>query len=273
MNNLELTTQYYDHHWKAGESLSPREEGRIRKTISLIPEHAASVLDAGCGDGRIANRLISRYSKVVALESSHEALQGVKAHKILGSIDLLPFPDRSFELVLCCEVLEHLPFKVYCKALTEIERVAGRYILVTVPNNENIRQGLVTCPQCGCVFHPWRHLRSFKPEHMANLFNRFSPQVARICQPLDKSYPPLMIKVGKLLKLVPAFPSTALCPRCGYTSTSRTLSSNSAKEGFLHSLIPLARRLAPVKKHRGWLMILYHRNQIGSSCREPKLRG
>ncbi|MCL0058162.1 class I SAM-dependent methyltransferase [Dehalococcoidia bacterium] len=127
------------------EKLSPQEEERINETISLIPEDCCSILDAGCGDGRITNPLTSGYGRVVGLERSQEALRHVKAEKILGSIESLPFPDKEFDLVLCCEVLEHLPFKVYPRVLTELERVARKYIIVTVPNNEDVRRALITC--------------------------------------------------------------------------------------------------------------------------------
>jgi len=213
LSEFKFTDSYYDRHWSLVESLSLQEEERIRQTISLIPEDVSSILDVGCGDGRITNCLVPRCSRVTGLERSEEALRHVKTEKILGSIDSLPFQDRSFDLVFCCEVLEHLPFTAYAKALAEIEKVATKYIIVTVPNNEDIGQALVTCPHCGCVFHPWGHLRRFRLEDMANLFDEFSVQVTRLYQPRGKVYPSFMIKIGKLLKLVPAFPADALCPQ------------------------------------------------------------
>ena len=43
-------------------------------------------------------------------------------------IENLPFEDNSFDLVLCCEVLEHLPDDIYQDALKEIQRVSNEYI-------------------------------------------------------------------------------------------------------------------------------------------------
>jgi len=266
LSEIETTEDYYDHHWSFAGNPSPREEERIRQTISLIPEDVSSILDVGCGDGRITNHLIPQYSRVVGLESSKEALQYVKTEKMLGSIDCLPFPDRNFDLVLCCEVLEHLPFRVYPKAIEELERVASKYILVTVPNSEDLKQNFVTCPHCGCIFHVWRHLRSFKQESAANLLNEFKVEIMKTYRPLAKVYPILTVmgKVARYLKLAVAldFPTDALCPQCGYSSAHKASSVNSDKERSHFSfLIPPAKVLGINKKAKGWLMVLYQRTQ------------
>lgn len=262
MSEIEITEDYYNHHWSFVKGLSPQEEERIRQTISLIPEDVSSILDVGCGDGRITNHLIPQYSRVVGLESSKEALRYVKTEKMLGSIDCLPFPDRNFDLVLCCEVLEHLPFRVYPKAMEELERVASKYIIVTVPNSEDRKQNFVTCPHCGCIFHAWRHLRSFSRESLTNLFNEFRVEIMKTYRPLTKVYPLLTVmgKVARYLKLAPA--ADVLCPQCGYSSAHKASSVNSDKErSRFNFLVPPAKVLAINKKARGWLMVLYQRTQ------------
>lgn len=266
MVNDNFTGEYYERAWsQIASSISPQEEKRIQRTLSLIPEDCSSVLDVGCGDGRITNRLISHCTKVVGLEQSREGLRHVKVEKVLGSINSLPFPDHSFDLVLCCEVLEHIRFKVYPRAIEEMERVAGRYIIVTVPNDEDFRRALVTCPNCGCVFHPWRHLRSFRSKDMATLFNRFNLQHIETCRLARKVYPSFMVRAAKILKLIPTcnFPSNALCPQCGYSPPSgktslKSIESN--KDSLLVRLLrPLARQLVLTKKRGGWLLALYKR--------------
>jgi len=262
-----FASEYYERAWpQIAASISSREEEPIRQTISLIPEGVSSILDVGCGDGRVTNRLVSRYSKVVGLESSREALRYVEAEKLLGSVDSLPLADRSFALILCCEVLEHLPFRVYPKALEEIERVAAKYIIVTVPNNEDIKRALVTCPHCGCSFHPWRHLRSFTPKKLKELLGQFELQKLQLYQPSAKVYPTFLVKVAKLTRLIPvnSFPATAVCPQCGYSvpsSTEASLKANTTNKDSLlaHLLRSLAERLVPTRKRGTWLLALYQR--------------
>lgn len=265
---MDTLDKYYDAAWsRIATSFSPQEEERIRETLSIIPQDIYSILDVGCGDGRITNRLISQYGRVVGLESSREALRYVKTEKILGSIDFLPFPDRSFDLVLCCEILEHLLFKVYPKALEEIERVSTKYIIVTVPNNENLTMSLVTCPYCGCFFNPSRHVRSFKSETLEKLFAQFSLQILKSCL-MSKVYSILLVRVARLLKLIPSttFSVTALCPQCGYSpllllgdeGSSKTSAINRNRL-LVYLLRLVARQLVPTKKRGAWLMALYRR--------------
>ena len=101
--------------------------------------------------------------KTIGTDSSWEALKKAKAITItvISDISALPFADHSFDLVSCLEVLEHLPYSTFFDALTEISRITKKYVLVSVPNEENLDLLLVTCPKCRCRFHPTYHVRSF----------------------------------------------------------------------------------------------------------------
>lgn len=49
-----------------------------------------------------------------------------------ASIYEIPFPNNSFDLVICTEVLEHL--ETPSLAIEEVKRVSRRNILISVPN-------------------------------------------------------------------------------------------------------------------------------------------
>jgi ubiquinone/menaquinone biosynthesis C-methylase UbiE len=264
LNHGDSGDGYYDHLWaKRASNLSPDDVERIEAVLSLIPSDCSSILDVGCGDGRITNRLISGYGQVVGLERSREALRHVKAEKVVGSVDSLPFADRSFDLVLCSEVLEHLPFRVYPLALEEMRRVAAKYVLVTVPNKENLRRSLVTCPHCGCKFNPSRHVRSFNSEAVVKLFDQFRLQAMEFCSTV-KVYPSLLVRVAESLKLLPdnPFGTAAVCPQCGYSpllSHGTPPRASTTEGGRLSTrFLSLARRL-PTRKRGRFLMALYQR--------------
>lgn len=265
-NDFEYANEYCDHHWSLVENLSTREENRINETISLIPEDCDSILDVGCGDGRIINCLISKYDLIVGLERSQEALRNIKTQKVNGSIDSIPFPDKSFDLVICCEVLEHLPLKVYSKAIKEIERVAIKYIIITVPNNENIKRDFITCPYCSCAFSPWRHFQSFDRKRMRGLFNSFNLKTLKSCG-LSKEFPGFLIKIAKLFGVIHNnFLPNSLCPQCGYTpgpacEINLNLNSEIKKSYLIQFIRPLAKWLIPTSNTGGWLMSLYQKEQ------------
>ena len=105
------------------------------------------VLDLGCGEGRHVHALRCRGGvDVVGADLAHDrvaaARDGLATLSVpqAGSADFLvadalrlPFGDRSFDHVVCSEVLEHLPD--YRSALREIDRVlrAGGTLSVSVP--------------------------------------------------------------------------------------------------------------------------------------------
>ena len=51
----------------------------------------------------------------------------------VADIKKLPFRNNSFDTVLACEILEHIPFEDFPKALAELRRVASRRVIISVP--------------------------------------------------------------------------------------------------------------------------------------------
>ncbi|MCE5274583.1 MAG: class I SAM-dependent methyltransferase [Syntrophaceae bacterium] len=118
------------------------------KRLDLKP--GTRVLDAGCGGGRhLSQAFRSRGVHVVGFDlSKADALKAHNTMKIMrhkgedgggGSLVLvsditrLPFDDGSFDIVICSEVLEHIPD--HKKAMAEIIRVLkpGKSLVVSVP--------------------------------------------------------------------------------------------------------------------------------------------
>lgn len=98
-----------------------------------------AVLDAGCGEGFVVDYLAGKDPslRLTGVDLSSEAVAyatehfGDKARFRTGSVYKLPFSDRSFDLVICSEVLEHLDDPA--GALKELRRVSRNAILITVP--------------------------------------------------------------------------------------------------------------------------------------------
>ena len=117
--------------------------------LSLRP--GDSVLDVGCGFGRHSFEALRRGAHVVALDAGRAEVEGVRdmmgamalegefsadtqcAEVIQGDALALPFVDGAFDVVLCSEVLEHVPQDQ--AAMAELARVLrpGGIMAVTVP--------------------------------------------------------------------------------------------------------------------------------------------
>jgi SAM-dependent methyltransferase len=137
--------------------------------LSLIPADVKTILDLGCGNGIITNHLAQKYD-VTGADRSAAALEFVKTKKVQCNCNELPFEDNAFDLVLSSEMLEHLEDDVYLETIAEIQRVAKKYILISVPNNEHLQRDLIKCPACSHIYNLNYHLRSIDIEKLSTAF-------------------------------------------------------------------------------------------------------
>lgn len=104
----------------------------------ISPENK-TLLDVGCGKGEPAEFINWKgVYQSVGLDSFEPYLrlcQKDKIHNayIQGDVRHLPFTNKSFDLVLCLEVLEHLEKQDGENLLQELERVATRQIILSTP--------------------------------------------------------------------------------------------------------------------------------------------
>jgi len=98
---------------------------------------ADSVLEVGCGEGHLSQLLKNwlRPSRICAVDLVPDLFASrhrqTSVDFLCQSAYQLGFRETSFDLVVGAEVLEHLEDPR--KALKEIQRVAGRYVLLSVP--------------------------------------------------------------------------------------------------------------------------------------------
>jgi SAM-dependent methyltransferase len=106
---------------------------------------ASSWLDVGCGEGEALRRGVFRAGATrVHLDLLGEPLAHLRgafpgSNLVRGSALALPFAAKSFDAVLCLEVLEHLEHPGL--ALRELARVARRRVILSVPWEPWFRAG------------------------------------------------------------------------------------------------------------------------------------
>jgi 2-polyprenyl-3-methyl-5-hydroxy-6-metoxy-1,4-benzoquinol methylase len=108
--------------------------------LELIPRTARKVLDIGCGAGRLGEVLKSRQgATVVGIELTEAAGQAARTRLdevLIGDVEKmdLPFPEGSFDSVVCGDVLEHL--REPGNLLSRIHRWLrpGGVLIASIPN-------------------------------------------------------------------------------------------------------------------------------------------
>lgn len=194
---------------------SEEEMSRMRRTVEAVPAEVESLLDVGAGHGVFLELLEQeRGIKGVGIEVTEAKVEYGRAKGLdmrLGDASRLQFPDKSFDAIVSSEVIEHLPFGVYEAALSELTRVARKYVLISVPYNEN--RVFVECPYCGARSNPSFHMRSFDREKLAHLFPTAT---------LDETWTlgtrrtfPLIDILGRPF-IKRSWPKFSVCPACGY---------------------------------------------------------
>ena len=129
---MQATMEVDDHHWwYRGRRRIIRSE---LDRLPLVP--GARILDAGCGSGRTLEELVD-YGSVTGVELSEDAVEMARGRGlgevVVGRLEELPFPDDSFDLITCLDVIEHTPQDGV--ALADLLRVCrpGGFMVVTVP--------------------------------------------------------------------------------------------------------------------------------------------
>lgn len=100
---------------------------QINEALSLKPHN---MLEIGIGNG-----FVYRYLKERAIDISTLDIDERLNPQFVGSITNMPFKDESFDLVMACEILEHIPYEDTLKGLKEIHRVAKRYAIISLPDS------------------------------------------------------------------------------------------------------------------------------------------
>jgi Methyltransferase domain len=151
--------------------LLDRWTGRLREVIGPV---RGTVVDVGTGEGLCLERVLAPGAgdtpapdRVVGIEYRFDKA-AVAAQRLtdvdvtVGDAGMLPFPDGAADLVMCIEVLEHLP--TVAPAVAELARITGDRCVVSVPYEPWFRLGnLGRGKNVGRLGNDPEHLHAFTP--------------------------------------------------------------------------------------------------------------
>lgn len=225
---------------------------KVKLIKELIPNDVNTILDVGCGNGIITN-ILSKTWDVTGVDISDEALSYLQCKKIKASATSIPLPDKSFDILLSSEMLEHLSASEILLALSEFKRISRKYIIISVPNNENLQASYAKCPACGFIYHAWQHQQTFTKSRMRTLFlPEFINTCFSFCGESVRKWLPVLLTLKHLLGQWMTPEKAPLCPHCGNTEFV------SGSKNVFTKLINGLNHLLAGKKHY-WMIALFER--------------
>jgi ubiquinone/menaquinone biosynthesis C-methylase UbiE len=150
---MSLRSEYDGWHERIYQA-GPEHDDATSPWYQLVCEYLGEVsglrvLEVACGRGGFVKELIGRGARVVGCDFSGAALRaacrklngttgGGRAEFVQGDAQSLPFAGGSFDVVISCETIEHLPeVQAAMRELNRVCRFGGR-LLLTTPNYANL---------------------------------------------------------------------------------------------------------------------------------------
>ena len=145
-NNLEIYDDVAARWWSDDirwvRTLRNMVPGRLHWFDRHFDWQGCDVLDLGCAGGFMAEAMHDRGANVTGIDPAREAIAAARAHAAeegrtirydVGVGEALPYPDQSFDAVVCVDVLEHVTD--VSRVLSEVARVlrpGGRFLYDTI---------------------------------------------------------------------------------------------------------------------------------------------
>lgn len=130
---------------------------QIQEILNLNPQ---KTLEIGIGSGFVCEYLRKKGLKIITLDIDKRLNPDME-----GSVLKMPFNDASFDVVACYEVLEHMPYEDFNKALSEIFRVSKKYAVLSLPDIQRHYYFHVTIPKFRGIKRLFTLPRREKPIH------------------------------------------------------------------------------------------------------------
>lgn len=124
--NNEIYQTYGQDWWSEDASfevlslrycMNPVRYGYFNRKLQHLHLPGKSVLDVGCGGGFLAEEFARDGFNVTGIDPASRSIEAARKHAAENNLEIdyrvgkgesLPFPDASFDIVACCDVLEHV---------------------------------------------------------------------------------------------------------------------------------------------------------------------
>jgi 2-polyprenyl-6-hydroxyphenyl methylase/3-demethylubiquinone-9 3-methyltransferase len=184
--------------------MNPTRFGYFCKAIRQSSEISnLKVLDVGCGGGLVSEKFAEGGAQVTVFDLSGPSLEAARQHALNNGLAIdyqqvsasnLPFPDAAFDVVVCCDFVEHVSDKldIFLVEMARVLRPGGIFLFDTI--NRTFISQLVAIWILQDILqivprrtHVWRMFVT--PAELSNALRRAGIEV-RNCVGLSPSRPP-----------------------------------------------------------------------------------
>ncbi|GEM_PF-7076754 len=154
---MENREHFYNRHYMSRERLLTYVDQV--QAIYRYSEQDDTILEVGKGNGFLAHLFTDILQQsVVTLDVLPDLQPDIVADITAEQFDL----DRHFEVGVCFEVLEHIPYELLPRAVENLRKHIVKYLIISVPDTNFFWQ-----VQCNRLF------RKFKPLNITLTLPRF----------------------------------------------------------------------------------------------------
>ena len=101
---------------------------QIREVLKTNPK---KVLEIGIGNSTVTNYLKMQAIEVVTVDIKKD----LNPDYVCSVTDIDKyFKEYSFDTILCAEVLEHIPFEDFGRALNKMHKIVKNYVIISLPH-------------------------------------------------------------------------------------------------------------------------------------------
>ena len=162
-------------------------EAITKKMKEILPgrflSDPKSICDWGCGTGNFAKAFAAKGHTVFGLDQNEVVSQIPRdLDQFIGISDSILISDEELDLVYALEVIEHIIDSEIQRTFSEWRRILKKngYLLLTTPNDENLEENSIFCPNCETQFHTVQHVRSLSVNSISEMLEKYGFEVERV---------------------------------------------------------------------------------------------
>jgi SAM-dependent methyltransferase len=118
-----------EHYQPIAYDVKSRFPSYWHQIQEVLIRHPSRVLEIGSGNGFVSSYLRRAGIRVVSAD-----IDASLGPDLVASVRDLPFRERSFDIVIAYQVLEHLPFERFAECVASMSKVSRRHMLISLPD-------------------------------------------------------------------------------------------------------------------------------------------